>query len=80
MAEDEKKLIRIFTGSDLAARLLKAQLEEAGVSSLLRNDDLSGIESSFVGNVQKETDLYIYESDFSKAEELINDFAERNKE
>lgn len=78
--EDDKKLIRIYTGSEMSALLLKAQLEEMGVPAMTQNDNISGIESSFVGNVRKETDLYIYESDYLKVEELVADFAERNKD
>lgn len=78
--EEDKKLIRIYTGSEISAMLLKAELEEMGVSAMTQNDNISGIESSFVGNVRKETDLYIYESDYSKVEELVAEFVDRNKE
>lgn len=80
MENDSRKLIRVFTGSDIASKLLKAQIEESGVPAMIQNDYQSGIESSFVGNIRKETDLYIYDSDLPEVEELIKDFIERNKE
>jgi len=73
-------LIRIFTGSEVLVIILKEQLEEVGISSLIKNDYQSGISVGFVASVPSAIDLYIQESDLTEAEPIINEFIQTNPE
>jgi hypothetical protein len=73
-------LIRIYTGSEVLVIILKEQLEEIGISSLIKNDYQSGISVGFVASVPSAIDLYIQESDLPEAEPIINEFIQTNPE
>ena len=64
------KLIKIFTGAEASVILLKKRLEDISVSALAKND----FSDAFLGVAPPLLDLYIKESDLSKAESLIKDF------
>jgi hypothetical protein len=72
--ENEKDLIRVYTGTEIYVIHLKEELEENGISVLMQNDFQSGISAGFVGGVPSAVDLYISESDMKKAEPIIADF------
>lgn len=73
-------LIRIYTGSEVLVIILKEQLEEIGISSLIKNDYQSGISVGFVASVPSAIELYIQESDLTEAEPIINEFIQTNPE
>jgi hypothetical protein len=72
-------LIRIFTGTEISVITLKGRLEEIGVSSIIRNEYQLGVDVGFVGGVKSAVDLYIHQSDFNKAEQVITEFSRKNK-
>lgn len=72
------KLVKVFTGTEVSVMLLQSILEESGVSTLVQNDFMLGLEVGFVGGVQTAIDLFIQESDLQKAEPIINDFIKNN--
>lgn len=67
-------LIRVFTGTEINADLLKDQLEEIGIAALVKNDYQSGISVGFVGGTPSSIDVYIQESDLKEAEPIIKEF------
>jgi len=67
-------LVRIFTGSEISAILLKGKLEDNGISALIQNDFQSGISAGFLGGIPSAIDLFIQESDLEKAEPIIKEF------
>ena len=69
-----KKLIRIFTGTEVSVILLKGKLEESGIPALIKNDYQSGISAGFTGGIPSAIDVYIQESDLTKAEPIVNEF------
>jgi hypothetical protein len=71
---DEGKLIRIYSGSEVTALLLKDELEQAGVMSMIKNDFQSGVIAGFAGGVPSDVDLYIEEEDLSEAEPIVSQF------
>lgn len=75
---DEGKLIRIYSGSEVTALLLKDELEQSGVMSMIRNDFQSGVIAGFAGGVPSDVDLYIEEFDLATAEPIVNNFLEVN--
>ena len=70
----EKNLVRVFTGPEASAILLKGRLEEIDIFTLTKND-FSG---SFLGVVPPSVDLYIKESDLKRALPLIREFTKEN--
>jgi hypothetical protein len=75
---NSNKLIRIYTGTEVAVILLKAKLQESGIPVLIKNDYQSGIMAGFAGGVPSAIDIYIQESDFEKAEPIVNEFMTEN--
>jgi hypothetical protein len=63
-------LIKVFTGTEASAILLKERLDEIGTSSLIKNDS----SSAFFGVAPIVIDLYIQESDLKESEPLIREF------
>jgi hypothetical protein len=76
--KSEDELIRIFTGSEVSALLLKDELEEAGIPAMVQNDYQSGLMAGFVGGTPAAVDVYINEMDMGKAEPVIDDFMKKN--
>lgn len=65
-----KDLIKIYTGPETSAILLKTRFEEFGIYTLTKND----FTGSFMGVVQPSIDLWIKEYDFQKAKSILDDF------
>ena len=76
--EEEDDLIRIFTGSEVLVILLKGELEQTGVQSMVKNDYDAGLSAGFVSGVPSAVDLYIQKSDLDKAEPILSDFIKNN--
>lgn len=74
-----KKLIRVFSGGEVAVTLLKGELHEKGIWSIIQNDFQSSITAGFVGGTTSALDLYIREMDFEIARTIIQEYTERNK-
>jgi hypothetical protein len=73
-------LIRVFTGTEVSVIYLKERLEEIGIGALIKNDFQSGLTVGFVSGVPSAVDLYIQESDLEKAEPIIKEFTEKERE
>jgi hypothetical protein len=72
--KNDDQLIRVFSGSEVSVILLRAKLEEAGVSAVIQNDFQSGLSAGFVGSTPTGVDLYIREGDLSLAEPVLSEF------
>jgi hypothetical protein len=73
----QKDLFRIYTGTEVSVILLKGELEEKGISCMIRNDFQSGNTAGFFGGIPSAVDLYIRESDAALAEPIISEFVNR---
>lgn len=78
--KDGNNLIRVFTGSEILAIILKDRLEEVGISALIKNDYQTGISGGFVASVPSAIELYILEADIKEAEPIITEFIQKNQE
>jgi hypothetical protein len=76
---DHDHTIRIFTGSEIDALALRALLEEAGISSMIRNDYQSGMLAGFVAGFPSESELYISDADREAAEPTLAGFLTRSE-
>ena len=77
--EEQTNTIRVYSGTELKVNLLKEELSQNGISSLIKNDFNSGLVACFSGGGPSAVDLYIQENDLEKAEPIIKEFIQRNK-
>ena len=75
-----EELIRVYTGTEVSVILLKGELEENGIHSLIKNDFQSGNMAGFYGGVPSTVDLFIRESDAELAKPIVSEFANREKQ
>jgi hypothetical protein len=75
----ESKLIRVFAGSEITVNLLKAELEQEGIPSNVVNEYEQSNFRGFSTGTPYSVDLYILDSDFEKAEPIVNEFLKINK-
>ena len=76
----EDKLIRVFSGSQISVILLKGELENIGIKSIIQNDFDTGLSAGFFGGGPSAIDLFIQEFDMKEAEPIINEFLQNNPE
>ncbi|MCA1744310.1 MAG: DUF2007 domain-containing protein [Bacteroidales bacterium] len=77
--EEDKGVVRIYTGSEVLVGMLKGILEEAGITSMVRDEFQASISAGFVSGVPSALDLYIQESDRVAAEPILKDFLKNNE-
>jgi hypothetical protein len=65
-------LMKVFSGSEILATALKTKLEEAGIETLMKNNNQSNIILGSNGSIAVE--LFIDESKYGKADPVITDF------
>lgn len=70
-----KDLVKIYTGPQASAILLKARLEDMGIFTLTKNE-LTG---SYFGAVQPEVDIWINDDDLDEAITLVDEFISNQK-
>ncbi|HEU0137780.1 MAG TPA: DUF2007 domain-containing protein [Flavobacterium sp.] len=66
-------LIKIFSGSEILAQALKIKIEEAGVSTVVKNNIQSARLGGF-GNTDLAVEIFVQESDYGKISGIIDDF------
>ena len=71
-------LVRVFTGSEVSAILLKGELESIGISAMIQNDYQAGNAYGFMGGTPSAIDLFIQEADLKEAEAIVNEFIKNN--
>jgi hypothetical protein len=76
--KEENPIIRVFSGTEMEVKLLKAELELIGIVGLIQNDFNSGMMAGFFGGSPSAVDLYVLESDLEKAESFIREFSKLN--
>jgi len=74
--KDSEDLLKVYTGNEASAILLKEKLKETGVTAMIKDDSIN----AFWGAAPVMTDLYIRKSDISKSIEIINEFIKSNTE
>jgi hypothetical protein len=66
-------LIKIFSGSEILAQALAAKIEDAGVSTVVKNNIQSARLGGF-GNTGLAVEIFVQESDYGKISSIIEDF------
>ncbi|WP_338408600.1 DUF2007 domain-containing protein [uncultured Flavobacterium sp.] len=65
-------LMKVFSGSEILALALQQKIEEISVNTVIRNNNQSNVLPSISST--KPVELFIQETDFSKANEVIEEF------
>ncbi len=65
-------LIKIFSGTEILALSLQEKIESTGINTVIRNNNQANVLPS-IQNV-KAVELFIQETDFSKANPIIEEF------
>lgn len=65
--------MKIFSGSEILAQALQTKLEEANVSTNIKNNIQSGRLAGF-GTSDQAVEVFIQETDFAKANPVIEEF------
>lgn len=65
-------LIKIFSGEEILAVGLKERLEEANINVVIRENNQANVLPSITAS--KAAELFIQETDFSKANPVIEEF------
>ena len=66
-------LMKVFSGSEILATALQAKIEAIGVNTVVKNNIQSARLGGF-GNTDLAVELFIQETDFSKANPVIEEF------
>ena len=65
-------LMKVFSGSEILAVALKSKIEAIGVTTVIRDNNQSNVLPSIEN--AKAVELFIQETDFSKANPVIEEF------
>lgn len=66
-------LMKVFSGSEILAQALQSKIEEAGVQTVVKNNIQAARVSGF-GELGQAVEVFIYERDFGKVHQVIEDF------
>ncbi|MDP2723165.1 MAG: DUF2007 domain-containing protein [Bacteroidales bacterium] len=72
---NEKDLIKIFTGTEIAVIQVKEILDENGIPTLMKNGYQSGISAGFIGGTPSTIELYVLEEDKERAEAIVKEIS-----
>ena len=74
--ERNDKLVKVFTGSEVIINRIKVVLEQNGILTIIKDGFKEGISAGFGGGVPSAIDIFVVESEFDKAQGIINDLTE----
>lgn len=66
-------LMKVFSGSEILALALQEKIEEIGVNTIVKNNIQSARTAGF-GSTGQAVELFIQETDFAKANPVIEEF------
>lgn len=65
--------MKVFSGSEILALALQGKIEEIGVNTVVKNNIQSATLGGF-GNLGQAVEVFIQETDFAKANPIIEEF------
>ncbi len=66
-------LMKVFSGSEILAKNLQSRIEDHGVSTVLK-DNIQSARLGGFGNTDLAVEVFIQETDFNKAHQIIENF------
>ena len=76
---EESSILKIYTGSEISAILLKGILENNGIGVIMKNEFQQGLNAGFGAGIPSTVDLFIQDNDIEKATILIKKFSKENE-
>ena len=73
---DNEKIVIVYTGNEVIIERIRVNLEMEGINSITKDGFRQGINAGFVGGTPSTIDLFVIETDFEKATEIINAIVE----
>ncbi len=73
---NNEKIVLVYTGSEVIIDRIRVNLEMEGINSIKKDGFRQGINAGFVGGTPSTIDLFVIETDFKKATEIINAIVE----
>jgi hypothetical protein len=70
---EKENLIKVYSGSEASAILIKSRLEEIGVESIIKNDS----SDAFLGTTPQVVDLYISKKNLKRANPIIQNVVQK---
>jgi hypothetical protein len=67
------KLIKLLTAGTVEINRVKTALEENGIFVVVKDGFRQGLEAGFAGGTPSAIDLFVSETDFVRASEILND-------
>jgi hypothetical protein len=72
MKDNQSDMIRVHSDTEIKIELIRSELANIGISSLVKNEFRSGLLAGF-GATPNSVDLYVNSSDIEEASSLIHD-------
>lgn len=72
-----KEHVKILTGSSITINRIAFLLDQKNIPTLIK-DNVESARLAGFGTAQNDVDLYVYESDFENAREIIEEFNKEN--
>lgn len=66
-------LMKVFSGSEILAQALQQKIEEVGVATVIK-DNIQSARLGGFGNSDLAVEVFIQETDFSRANPVIEEF------
>ena len=77
--ENDDQLVKVYSGSEILAGLLKEILEANNITTIIRDELRSSLNSGYVdGGPCHYLDVYVQSKDLEAATSIINDFNLKN--
>lgn len=73
---EKEKIVLIYSGNEVVVERLMANLEKEGIIPIAKDDYLPGIGAGVTSGTPLATELYVIESDFKKAMEIVKAIVE----
>ena len=67
----DSEYIKIFTGDFLTSQRIQQRLEDIGINAIVKNEDESARLAGFANPVPSLQDIYVHESELSKAIPIV---------
>ena len=67
------ELVLVFTGTAVEIEYIRAELQNSGIATVLKDGFAQGLKAGFVTETTAAVDLFVLAADAGKAHEIIND-------
>lgn len=69
---EKDKIVLVYTGDEVTVARIRVNLELKEIVPIVKDGLHSGMSAGFAGGTRSTIELYVIESDFEKATEIIN--------